>query len=238
MTFSRSRSSQGIGLSAAHALLNADCSVLGVDIADAPDIQHHDDHFAFLQVDLADTEAPERVIKAASSAFDTNPRLRNEDWDRVIAMNLTASVRLMWSAVKAMKQSKQPSGSIINVSSKARVSGAVAGVAYTASKHGLLGVTKNTAWLLKEEGIRCNAITPGAIHSNLGRDIGGSKWDVAASMKMKPVYDVYANFMTGEGMIHPDVLADVLLFLASDLSRGVGGLTGAVIPIDNVWSVI
>ncbi|KIJ34184.1 hypothetical protein M422DRAFT_61413 [Sphaerobolus stellatus SS14] len=202
-----------------------DCSVLGVDIAGAPDIQHYDDHFAFLQVDLADTEAPERVINAASSAFGTNrldilinvagildanssvETLRDEDWDRVIAVNLTAPVKLMRSAVKAMKESKQPSGSIINVSSKAGVSGAVAGVAYTASKHGSVPV-----------------------HSNLGRDIGGSKWDVAAFMKMKPVHDVHANFMTGEGMIHPDVLADVLLFLASDLSRGV---TGAVIPIDN-----
>ncbi|KIJ29344.1 hypothetical protein M422DRAFT_214995 [Sphaerobolus stellatus SS14] len=240
--------SSGIGLSAVHALLNSNCSVLGVDIAGAPDVNH--DHFAFFQVDLAEAEAPQRVISASSSAFgnrldilinvagilDANSSvetLRDEDWDRVIAVNLTAPVRLMRSAVKVMKE--QRSGSIINVSSKAGESGAVAGVAYTASKHGLLGVTKNTAWLLKEEGIRCNAITPGAVHSNLGRDIDRSKWDIAAFMKMKPVHDIHANLMTGEGKIHPDVLADVLLFLASDLSRGV---TGAVIPIDNAWSVI
>lgn len=83
----------------------------------------------------------------------------DEDWDRIIAVNLTAPVRLMREVLKVMKAQK--SGSIVNVSSKAGISGAVAGVAYTASKHGIVGVTKNTAWLFKDEGIRCNAICPG-----------------------------------------------------------------------------
>ena len=70
-----------------------------------------------------------------------------------------------YEGVGAMKTQgdgeKGNGGSIVNVSSKAGISGAVAGVAYTASKHALVGVTKNTAWLYKDDGVRCNAICPG-----------------------------------------------------------------------------
>jgi NAD(P)-dependent dehydrogenase (short-subunit alcohol dehydrogenase family) len=65
----------------------------------------------------------------------------------------------MREVVRVMKE--QGGGSIVNVSSKAGQSGAAAGVAYTASKHAMVGVTKNTAWLYKDNGIRCNAICPG-----------------------------------------------------------------------------
>jgi len=240
--------SSGIGLSTVHTLLSAGCSVLGVDISDAPDIQN--DKFFFCKVNLLEPDAPKRIMSTYSSVFggrldilinvagilDMNSSvetLRDEDWDRVIAVNLTAPVRLMRSAVKVMKEQK--SGSIINVSSKAGVSGAVAGVAYTASKHGLIGATKNTAWLFKDDGIRCNAICPGGVATNIGKDINRGNWDMGAGAKMKPVIDLNVDFMTGEGVLQPDVIADVLLFLASDLSRAV---TGAVIPVDKAWSVI
>lgn len=62
--------------------------------------------------------------------------VEDEMWDRVIAVNLTAPVRLMREVLGVMKA--QGSGSIVNVSSKAGLSGAAAGVAYTASKHGLV----------------------------------------------------------------------------------------------------
>ena len=53
------------------------------------------------------------------------------------------------------------SGTIVDVASYAAISGAVAGVAYMASKHGLVGATKNAAWWFRKEGIRCNAVLPG-----------------------------------------------------------------------------
>jgi NAD(P)-dependent dehydrogenase (short-subunit alcohol dehydrogenase family) len=143
--------SSGIGLATVHKLLEDGCAVLGVDIAAAADIKH--EKYAFHQIDLAKQEAPDQIIQVASSAFGSRldilvnvagildssssvETLRDEDWDRVIAVNLTAPVRLMRTAVKIMKE--QRSGSIVNVSSKAGISGAVAGAAYTASKHGLV----------------------------------------------------------------------------------------------------
>jgi NAD(P)-dependent dehydrogenase (short-subunit alcohol dehydrogenase family) len=89
--------------------------------------------------------------------------LSDETWEKVMAVNLTAPVRLMREVVGVMKSQEdgEKGGSIVNVSSKAGISGAVAGVAYTASKHALVGVTKNTAWLYKNDGVRCNAVCPG-----------------------------------------------------------------------------
>ena len=91
--------------------------------------------------------------------------LNDEVWEKVMAVNLTAPVRLMREVVGVMKTQgggeNGKGGSIVNVSSKAGISGAVAGVAYTASKHALVGVTKNTAWLYKDDGVRCNAVCPG-----------------------------------------------------------------------------
>ena len=80
-------------------------------------------------------------------------------WDRVIAVNLTAPVKLMRAVLPTMKEQKK--GVIVNVASRASFSGASAGLAYTASKHGLVGATKNTAWRFRNEGIRCNAVCPG-----------------------------------------------------------------------------
>ena len=67
--------------------------------------------------------------------------LEDEMWDRVIAVNLTAPVKLMREVLAVMKA--QGSGSIVNVCSKAGMSGASAGVAYTASKHGLVCLSRN-----------------------------------------------------------------------------------------------
>ena len=69
-------------------------------------------------------------------SFTAADTFTDKEWNRVIAVNLTAPTRLMRAVLPYMKTKK--SGSIINVSSKAGVSGAAAGVAYTASKHGLV----------------------------------------------------------------------------------------------------
>jgi len=120
-------------------------------------------------------------------AFAAADVYTDKEWDRVMMINLTVPTRMIRAVLPFMKATGN--GSIINVASKAATSGAAAGVAYTASKHGLvsfvhlskfragliwsvqLGVTKNTAWRFHEEGIRCNAILPGG--TNLSPDRSG-----------------------------------------------------------------
>lgn len=82
-----------------------------------------------------------------------------DEWERVIAVNLTAPVFLMQAVLPGMKE--QRGGAIVNVGSYASVSGAAAGVAYTASKAGLLGATRNVGWRFHLWGVRCNAVLPG-----------------------------------------------------------------------------
>jgi NAD(P)-dependent dehydrogenase (short-subunit alcohol dehydrogenase family) len=98
-------------------------------------------------------------VAGVMDAFGSADTVTEAEWGRVISINLTVPVQLMQAVLPSMKENK--SGSIINVASYAAISGASAGVAYTASKHGLVGATKNVAWRFHEQGIRCNAVLPG-----------------------------------------------------------------------------
>jgi len=98
-------------------------------------------------------------VAGVMDSFESAETVTDAQWDRVIGVNLTVPTKMIRAVMPMMKANKK--GSIINISSKAGSSGAAAGVAYTASKHGLLGVTKQTAWRFRKEGIRCNAIMPG-----------------------------------------------------------------------------
>ena len=71
-------------------------------------------------------------------SFSSADTITDAEWDRVIAVNLTTPIKMMREVVPFLQARKQ--GCIINVSSKAGVSGAAAGIAYTASKHGLVSI--------------------------------------------------------------------------------------------------
>ncbi|KAK7037317.1 hypothetical protein VNI00_011308 [Paramarasmius palmivorus] len=241
--------SSGIGLATCKVFLSAGWSVFGVDVSPSPSIDN--DNFRFLSINLTESSAPQTIVSGCHSAY--GPRidallnvagildgfsgvdnLKDSDWDRTIAVNLTAPTRLMREVVKEMKEQTPKGGSIVNVCSKAATSGAVGGAAYTASKHGLLGITKNTAWLYKDDGIRCNAICPGGVKSNISSSV--PSWDTEAIAKMRPVHDIHYGEGRGNNPgADPALAADVLLFLASDASKGI---SGAAVPVDNAWSTI
>jgi len=145
--------SNGIGLATVNAFLSSgEWNVFGVDLSAAP-TSVTGANFHFLQINITQEDAPAKIVSACQASFgsridallnvagvmDKNAGVDNlvdEDWDRIIAVNLTAPVRLMREVVNVMKE--QRSGCIVNVASKAGMSGAAAGVAYTASKHGLV----------------------------------------------------------------------------------------------------
>ncbi|KAF8982213.1 hypothetical protein BDQ17DRAFT_1437997 [Cyathus striatus] len=240
--------SGGVGLATTRALLAAGCFVFGVDISPPPPISS--ENFAFFQVNLTDASAPAQIVEQCLEAFGGRidallniagisdhlasvDKYTDEVWEKVIAVNLTAPVRLMREVVKVMK--KQKSGCIVNVASKAGTSGAVAGVAYTASKHGLVGATMNTAFLLRSDGIRCNAISPGAIAAPMNAPPDFSKFDLGSMMKTKAVAEIVMNPLTGRGMLDPTAFSSMMLFLISD---GAQAISGAIIPMDNAWSTL
>ncbi len=105
--------------------------------------------------------------------------LSDDIWRRVLSINLDGPMFATRRAIRHMVA--QGSGSIINTASTAGISGAAAGAAYTASKQGLVGLTRNTAWMYAKKGLRCNAICPGGTATNIGDTMTTDRMDPEGS---------------------------------------------------------
>jgi len=147
----------------------------------------------------------------------------DELWDRVLAVNTTAVMRTSRKAVELFLP--KGSGSIINVSSIGGLNGGRAGAAYTTSKFAVIGLTLNTAFMYAQKGIRCNAIAPGAVETNIGASMSQPNPFGYSRMQLT----LPLNPRAGK----PEEIAGLALFLASDESRYVNG---AVITVDGGWT--
>lgn len=147
-------------------------------------------------------------------------------WNRLIKLNLEATMWASRRAIQFMKE--QGGGNIINVASICGLLGAAGGAAYTATKHAVVGLTKNTGFLYAQDSIRCNAICPGGVvteitdryFSNMEKGFP----DPEGHERME------FSGMRATGMAFPENLGDAAVFLASDESEMI---TGAAIPVDN-----
>jgi NAD(P)-dependent dehydrogenase (short-subunit alcohol dehydrogenase family) len=153
--------------------------------------------------------------------FQGVAELSNEIWRRVLATNLDGPMYTTRRALGYML--KEGGGSIVNIASLSSFSGASAGAAYTASKHGLLGLTRNTAWRYAKEGIRCNAICPGAVKTNIGESMPEGSVDSTGMARAVEFFGL------GHAYLEPSEIASLALFLASDESRYINA---AVISAD------
>jgi NAD(P)-dependent dehydrogenase (short-subunit alcohol dehydrogenase family) len=141
--------------------------------------------------------------------------LENDVWRRVLATNLDGPMFTTRRALGYML--KAGNGAIVNIASLSSFSGASAGAAYTASKHALLGLTRNTAWRYAKEGIRCNAICPGAVKTNIQESMSENLLDP------KGMGRAVEFFSLGSAYIEPSEIASLALFLASDEARYING---------------
>jgi len=153
--------------------------------------------------------------------FQGAGELSNEIWRRVLATNLDGPMFTTRRALGYML--KQDCGSIVNIASLSSYSGASAGAAYTASKHALLGLTRNTAWRYAKEGIRCNAICPGAVKTNIEEGMPEAEVDAVGMARAVHFFGI------GHAYFDPAEIASAALYLASDESRYVNG---AMICVD------
>jgi NAD(P)-dependent dehydrogenase (short-subunit alcohol dehydrogenase family) len=147
----------------------------------------------------------------------------DELWDKVFAVNATAPMRTIRKVLPIFKEKKY--GIIINIASAGGLLGSRAGVAYTASKHAVVGLTKNVGFQYADFGIRCNAIAPGAVSTNIGDTIYAPH---EAGMA-KAMSGMHLNPRVGE----PDEVAGVALFLATEESSFVNGTT---VTADAGWT--
>lgn len=111
-------------------------------------------------------------------------RMSKEDWDKVIHVNLDSVFNLTKAVIKPMMKAKE--GSIINMTSVVGISGNAGQANYAASKAGVIGFTKSVALELGSRNIRCNAIAPGFIQTEMTDaidDKAKEKWNEAIPMK-------------------------------------------------------
>jgi 3-oxoacyl-[acyl-carrier protein] reductase len=138
-------------------------------------------------------------------------RMSEDQWDEVIQVNLKSVFNLTKAVIKPMMKAK--SGSIINMTSVVGVKGNAGQANYAASKAGIIGFTKSVALELGSRNIRCNAIAPGFIETEMTEELNEAaieEWKKAIPLKRG-----------GEA----SEVADVCLFLGSDLSTYVTGQT-------------
>ncbi|MDD3962684.1 MAG: 3-oxoacyl-[acyl-carrier-protein] reductase [Bacteroidales bacterium] len=141
-------------------------------------------------------------------------RMTEEDWDLVIGVNLKSAFNLTKAVQRYMI--KQQGGSIINMSSVVGVSGNAGQANYAASKAGLIGFTKSVAQELGSRNVRCNAIAPGFIETEMTHKLSAE------------VREGWTQQIPLRRAGKPEDVADVALFLASGLS---GYVTGQVITV-------
>jgi 3-oxoacyl-[acyl-carrier protein] reductase len=142
-------------------------------------------------------------------------RMNEEAWDKVISVNLKSCFNTVKAATKPMM--KQKGGSIINMTSIVGLKGNAGQSNYAASKAGIIGFTKSVALELGSRGIRCNAVAPGFIETEMTDKLDEKTiqlWRDAIPLKRGGT---------------PNDVADACVFLAGDLSSYI---TGQVIQVD------
>jgi len=147
-----------------------------------------------------------------------------KQWDFVFSVNVKATARLMAAVLPGMLEAG--AGSIVNVSSEAGLRGSAAGAVYTASKHAVIGLTKNSSVMYATKGIRVNAVAPGAVMTNIQAEFRSELAGEVLGPLMQHVIPPAAQ---------PEQLAASIAWLLSDDSSNVSGV---VLANDGGWSAV
>lgn len=162
-------------------------------------------------------------VAGIMDSFQPAGEVDDEMWERVMRVNVTGPLRLIRATLPLLLASGH--GAIVNVVSEAALRGSAAGVAYTTSKHALVGVTRSTAYMYGPQGLRTNAVAPGPVATNIQAQVGS---DLGAGR----VFPLLQSL--GLTTAQPEQLAAAITWLLSDDSANVNG---AILPSDGGWSV-
>src|SRR6516164_5552868 len=222
----------GIGAATCRAFTAAGARVAAAAEAVAAEITSRNGHAAAYVLDVADRDAFARLAEGITEARGGIDILVNgagttvrrmigemdaEDWDRVIAVNLTGAFNGIRAVLPHMRA--RGGGAIVNIASIAGQRISFGGTAnYTASKAGLLGLTRHAAYELAPDGIRVNAVCPGPTATGFGGTMPTEEAKAARALKIP----------LGR-MCEPEDIADPILFLAGDAARMI---TGVALTVD------
>lgn len=160
------------------------------------------------------------IMDRMSAVADTE----DAEWERVLRVNLTAPFLLSRAVLPHMLTAGR--GVIVSTASEASLRGSAAGAAYTASKHGVVGLTKSLAVMYREKGIRANAIAPGGTATNIQVDAQQGAHGPAT----------VGSYLHNAGRpAAAEEQAAAIVFLASDAASNISGV---ILPVDNGWSAV
>ena len=221
--------SSGIGRAQALTFLENGYRVYGVDKGENPRFLNE---LRFFKMDLTEdltplfTSLPEVDILCNTAGIldDYRPlhETSDEDWERIFALNLTATMKITRFYLQKMLEKK--SGIIINMCSIASFLAGGGGAAYTASKHALAGLTKQIALDYADQNIQVFGLAPGAVKTAM----------TAADFEPGGLADWVAEETPIKRWLDPQEVADVSLFLASGRAAA---MQGEIIKIDGGWSL-
>jgi 3-oxoacyl-[acyl-carrier protein] reductase len=186
--------------------------VLGVsaDITDPEQLEQ-----AFVAAEQAHGPVEVLVCNAGITADGLLMRMSDEQWDSVIATNLTASFKLVRRASRSMIKGRF--GRIVFVSSVVALLGSAGQVNYAASKAGLIGLARSLTRELGARGITANVVAPGFIQT-----------DMTAALDQATI-EAYEKRIPAARLGATDDVASAVEFLVSDAA---GYISGAVLPVD------
>lgn len=224
----------GIGLEQARLFLDNGAVVIGIDKDTAPIVN---DNFITIVGDVSQPLVFEKLAKLLTKSFkkidivcntagvldDYRPVMDTsiEQWNHILQTDLTSQFLLVKTVLPMML--KQKHGVFVNMASIAGLVGGGGGVAYTAAKHAVIGMTQQLDLDYAEKGIRANCIAPGAIDTPMNQK------DFAGDGKMAKWV---ADQTPAKRWAKPKEVAELTLFLASERSDYIHG---TVIPIDGGW---
>jgi NAD(P)-dependent dehydrogenase (short-subunit alcohol dehydrogenase family) len=196
----------------------------GTAIGIPGNISKKDDVELLISTTIKNLGSLDILVNNAGVMDDFTPvaNVTDELWNKVLGINLFGPFYSCRLAVQQML--KQGKGAIVNISSVGGLEGARAGAAYTASKHGLIGLTKNIGFMYGTKGIRCNAIAPGGVNTNI---MEGANPDKFGFERMG------TGMASNIRMAEPVEIAELALFLASDKASNING---TVIVADGGWT--
>ncbi|WP_411842481.1 SDR family oxidoreductase [Salinicoccus sp. HZC-1] len=193
---------------------------VSVNVSDAAQIES--------MIDTAISEYGELNILVNNAGimdgFEPVGEITDEKWDQIFDVNTKGTMRAMRKAVNYWLENEKE-GVIVNTISTGGLNGAHAGVAYGASKHAVVALTKNTVFMYAKKGIRVNGIAPGAVETNISSSMRNiSEFGMERAGLTQAVIP-----RTGK----PEEIAEAALFLGSEDSSFVNG---TVLTVDGGWT--
>jgi len=188
---------------------------IAADVADSAQVNDMVDRTVkeFGKIDILVNNAG-GISEATGGAIESTT---DEDWNRIVGINLTGQFLCCRAVVPHMKKNKY--GKIVNVSSMGAIHPPAPIVHYHSAKGGVLGLTTNLAFELRQQNITVNAILPGPVLS----EFFNKMLDGISEEEGKAFFSMLDNRVPMHRMGRPEEIAGVALFLASDMSSYVTG---------------